>query len=366
MALSPSNVILYVADESDYELALGAAAVAGIPEGNVIGGFYTAWNDTASGSYLVIAVGAPANNALYYNPCGWANPAGTAAGSTPFSMTASPTDTLPGANYYENAAGDYGYQTLQIAAAFAYYAMNGSLPSEFSSYPSPISPADTCGGSSSVTCPCITCINGVDAASSLGGIASCLKSNGYAFVGRYLGGPCFSGTTLTKTEAQQIASENLLIASIYSGANVTSSINCGTQTYAQGQSDGDSAASSAATIGQPTGSAIYLDLESGQTSATSTWLSYVQGWVSTVSAKGYKPGVYSSSSQLGTSHSQSWGGSNLLYWVAYWNQTGVIKPAPCPSSELSYAQLWQYAGNTTTCNVSTDTDSAQSTLGLWS
>jgi hypothetical protein len=37
-----------------------------------------------SGDDLVLAVGQAAENGLYSNPCGWTNPAGDAAGGTPF------------------------------------------------------------------------------------------------------------------------------------------------------------------------------------------------------------------------------------------------------------------------------------------
>ena len=102
MSLSGGSVILYAADPGDYEIALAAAAVTGIPTSNVMGNFYNVWNNVASGNYLVIAVGLNANSALYYNPCGWSNPAGQAGGSTPFAYAAEPQDSLPGANYYEN------------------------------------------------------------------------------------------------------------------------------------------------------------------------------------------------------------------------------------------------------------------------
>ena len=158
MALSTSQVLLYVADPADYDIALGAAAIAGIPASNVINEFGYAWSDVASGDYLVIAVGAAALYALYYNQCGWNNPAGQAGGSTPFQLSSAPMDTLPGADYYENAAGSTATDTLYIAAAFAYYALHGSLPSNFSTYPTPISPSPTCSGSDALSCPCITCV----------------------------------------------------------------------------------------------------------------------------------------------------------------------------------------------------------------
>ncbi|KLU63523.1 hypothetical protein CEB3_c01000 [Peptococcaceae bacterium CEB3] len=150
MPLTTSQVVLYAADTVDYEIALGAAASAYIPISNVIGDFATAWNDVASGNYLVIAVGGPATNALYYNPCGWGD-----AGSTQLNPTAAyPVDTLPGAYYYENAAGNDRTDTFYLATVFAYYAVNGAFPANFTGLPTPGVPSDTCAGDASVGCPC--------------------------------------------------------------------------------------------------------------------------------------------------------------------------------------------------------------------
>ncbi len=152
MPLSTSQVILYAADTVDYEIALAAAASAYIPISNVIGDFATAYNYVASGNYLVIAVGGPANNALFYNPCGWA---GYPAGTTPFYQTSSyPVDSLPGANIYENAAGSDRTSTMYLATVTANYAVNGVVPTNWNTRPTQVSPVNTCSGSTSVTCQC--------------------------------------------------------------------------------------------------------------------------------------------------------------------------------------------------------------------
>jgi peptidoglycan hydrolase-like protein with peptidoglycan-binding domain len=222
--------------------------------------------------------------------------------------------------------------------------------------------------SGTVCTPATTgCMNGVDNNVNLSGAGSCLKSSGYGFVGRYLGGPCYQGTVLTAVEAAALSGAGLLLVSLYSGANTVATFSCGTQTLAQGISDGGAAASLAKGIGQPAGSVIYLDLQADQVSPQSSWLAYVQGFAQGVSAGGYKPGVYSSPAQLSTIQSQPWAGTNLLYWVALTHGTGVITPAPCPSTVLSFATLWQYVLGTTVCGVAgMDIDSAQSAVGMWS
>lgn len=364
MSLNPSQVYLYAADPSDYQIALGAAAIAQIPWHNVMGSFFDTWNMVAKGGLLIIAVGAPANNALYYNPCGWPNPDHEGAGSTPFDLTPYPLDSVPIPNFYENAAGDLAYQTLLIASALAYYATHSSLPPGLTSYPSPISPFSVCAGSIVVGCPTTSCVNGADSATSLGSVAACLKSNGYDFVARYLGGPCFAGTPLTPSEAQDLTAAGLHIASIYSGANKTALVSCGIQDLNQGKLDGNAAATFAQRIGQSTGTAIYLGLEANQTEFS--WLDYVQGWTQAVTARGYIPGVYSSLEQLNTIHEQPWALSHLLYWLGKWTQSTMLTPPPCPSTMLSYAQMWQYMGNTSLCNTAIDINSAQGTTGMWS
>lgn len=215
--------------------------------------------------------------------------------------------------------------------------------------------------------PPVACINGVDNNQDMAGITTCLLNQGYKFVLRYLGGPCYQGVVLTRTEAAALTAAGLLIGSIYSGANQVAAFTCGVQNTAHGTADGEDAATQAGAVGQPAGTAIYLDLQGDQTSPESAWLAYVEAWVAAVAAAGYPPGVYSSPTQLGIIHSQPWAGSAILYWVAHSIGESMVVPAPCPSSELSYAQLWQYVLSVTVCGqTGVDIDSAENTEGLWS
>ncbi|QQE78788.1 hypothetical protein [Alicyclobacillus sp. SO9] len=156
MTLSASEVQVYVADPTDMEIALGAAAIAGISPSNIIGNFESTWNTISNNAALVIAAGGPSNTALYHNPCGWTNPIGEAAGHTPFAYASEPQDTLPGADYYENAAGNGGYATAKLVAMLAYYAVHGSYPSGYGSLPAPSAAGTTCEQrmSSNVSCNC--------------------------------------------------------------------------------------------------------------------------------------------------------------------------------------------------------------------
>ncbi len=157
MTVSPAQIILYAADSADYQIALSAATVSGISSANVCGDFYVTWQKVAGAACIVIAVGAPANNALYYNPCGWANPAGSGAGTTPFVTAGAPQSTLHGADHYLNGAGQTGLDTLQLAVMLSYYAVFGRYPSGFDyQLPHALQPENTCHATMTPHqgCPC--------------------------------------------------------------------------------------------------------------------------------------------------------------------------------------------------------------------
>ena len=143
------QIVLYAADPTDATAAQAAAAAAGLPASQVTTSFATAWADTLSGDYLVLAVGTPAVGALYENVCGWASPSALGADSTPFSYILGPSGTLPGADVYVNAAGSTTANTQALATDLAYYALNGKLPSGVTTLPAAVGPSGTCEGSPS-------------------------------------------------------------------------------------------------------------------------------------------------------------------------------------------------------------------------
>ena len=145
-ALLRYDVRLYAADQADYQAALAAASAAGLPADQVTQSFTTAWNETSSGEYLVIAAGGPADDALYYNVCGWTAPDGLGAGSTPFYYTTAALTSLPAMNEYENAAGQTAADTAARSADLAYYAVHGSFPAGVTSPPPAAPPAYACAG----------------------------------------------------------------------------------------------------------------------------------------------------------------------------------------------------------------------------
>ncbi|RIV26392.1 hypothetical protein D2Q93_04270 [Alicyclobacillaceae bacterium I2511] len=126
-------------------------------------------------------------DALYFNPCGWSNPAGEAAGHTPFAIAA-PTDALPVANYFINGAGTTASDTFYISTAYAYYAMNGAYPSEFPSPPTSENPTSTCGSnwSSNTACPCASSTSGSGSCSFPSSPPTSCSSNQQTFINNYL------------------------------------------------------------------------------------------------------------------------------------------------------------------------------------
>ena len=144
-----NQVVLYAADPADAAAAQAAAAAAGLPASQVTTSYATAWADTLSGEYLVLAVGGPAVSALYFNVCGWANPSGLPAGGSPFSYYLGPLNSPPGADAFVNAASDTAADTLALATDLAYYALNGALPAGVTSLPAAIGPSYACTGSPS-------------------------------------------------------------------------------------------------------------------------------------------------------------------------------------------------------------------------
>jgi hypothetical protein len=143
----PGTVLLYAATPADLTTALAAASFAGLPASQATSNFNTAWAATLSGNYLVIAVGAAANNALYDNPCGWTNPSQDDPGSTPFGNVERPLNVTLG-NLFLVAEAATASQTPQAADDMAYYAVHGALPGG-ATLPALAYPGFTCLGTAS-------------------------------------------------------------------------------------------------------------------------------------------------------------------------------------------------------------------------
>lgn len=305
MTVTASQIRFYAATTVDYEIALGAAAIAIAPASSVTGDFYTAWNLVANSKYLVIAVGGAANNALTYNPCGWSNPAGQGAGATPFVANSGPLSALPGANRYENAAGSVRSDTARIATDYADYAIRGAYEAGYTSPPSPIPPSNTCLGLASVPCPCSggsggtlggsvvsapAGVKGFDTANVLtASTAGAYKADGFGYAIRYVSREATEQPgDLTHSEALDILGAKLALMPVQHVENPG-----WTPTGNLGTSYGTHAASHASEIGFPTGVNVWLDLEGiAPGTPVADIIAYCNNWADAVSNAGFVPGVY--------------------------------------------------------------------------
>ena len=146
-------LVLYAADPGDMGTAVAIARALALPSGDVTGSFSNAWADTAGGRDLVLAVGRQAANALYFNVCGWANPAKMRAGSTPFYYPGEPQQRPPGRNYFELSDMSTAIGTAQLTTQLTQYALAGTLPNYGSGPAVPAPPTLTCLGSPNVSVP---------------------------------------------------------------------------------------------------------------------------------------------------------------------------------------------------------------------
>jgi Domain of unknown function (DUF1906) len=146
-------IVLYAADAADMAIAARIRREFSLPPGDVTGRFSRAWKDTASDKDVVIAVGEPAANALYFNVCGWANPAGWHAGVTPFYYLGYPLRNPAGRNYFELASSRTIAGSTQLATQLVQYALAGTLPNYGSEPAVPAPPTLSCRGAPNVKVP---------------------------------------------------------------------------------------------------------------------------------------------------------------------------------------------------------------------
>ena len=146
-------LILYAADRASMSAAVAVAQALALPAADVTGSYTKAWDDVAGGKDLVLAVGQAAANALYLNVCGWTDPAGMRAGSTPFYYAGGPQQQSPGRNYFELSDMSNTAGTAELTTELTQYALAGTLPDYGSGAPAPAPPTLSCLGSPNVSVP---------------------------------------------------------------------------------------------------------------------------------------------------------------------------------------------------------------------
>jgi hypothetical protein len=143
-------ILLYAADKTSMSTAVATAQALALPLSDVTGSYSRAWTATAGGRTLVLAVGPAAADGLYFNVCGWANPAKRKAGSTPFYYPGAPQRQSPGRNYFELSDTPTGAGTAQLTTQLTQYALGGTLPEHATV---PAAPRLACLGSPNVPVP---------------------------------------------------------------------------------------------------------------------------------------------------------------------------------------------------------------------
>lgn len=403
MPLGQNQILLYAASEHDYQMALGAAAMSGLSPKSVTGNFITAWKAVAAGQQLVVAVGGAALFALYYNPCSWQNPANHPGGHTPFILIKSPTDSSPRANYFVNAAGTTALETLQIAAAYTYYAVTGKIPPAFSSYPQPMAPAERCVGKSDVPCPLLQTPVGVPtsqtggsnsgassgAGSGTSGSGSSTSGGGtgtrtvpywgvdsaakvtsafYDCVVQTYGKPDFWGRYLTRIAGVNDGLTNAEVALLHgNGTKVLPIYNQFSQATGQsaGQQIGQQAVAAAQALGVPKGVPVFADIEvTYQVDAP-----WILGYVEALLASPYVPGIYANTvnGSFNGAYCQALKQNSSIEKTILWSNepepgVGQKQQAPTwnPSTPTCNATVlaWQYGENGSACTSAIDTDLA--------
>lgn len=370
MPLDASKVLLYAAGAPDYQMALGAAAMSGIPATQVTGNFITAWNAVAAGKQLVIAVGGAALYALYYNPCGWTNPGNHPGGHTPFIVINTPTDTGPRANYFVNAAGTSALDTLQIACAYTYYAVTGTIPTAFRTYPKVIQPQERCVGAANVPCPILQIPSAQGTTEPYWGVDSATQvtSSFYDCVLRAYGKPTFWGRYLTRVSGVSDGLTTTEVSFLHSnGVKILPIFNQFSQAtgYSNGQQDAQMAITAAKGLGVPNGVVIFADVEVTY-AVDAQW---IEGFVTTMLQSPYLPGIYANpvSGPFNQAYCSAVSANSAVLKTILWSnefEPGVSTkgsaPTWNPASTTCRATVWawQYGENGAACSAAIDTDLA--------
>jgi Domain of unknown function (DUF1906) len=150
---APYPVVLYAADQASMSVAVQTARQLALPTSDITGNFEQAWNDVSTGNDLVLAVGRAATNALNQNPCGWTNPAGTGAGTTPFFYIGTPLTGPTFADVFEPSGGSSPALTALVTTQLMHYALAGTIPNDGGPPDGPSPPAEVCLGSPNVPVP---------------------------------------------------------------------------------------------------------------------------------------------------------------------------------------------------------------------
>jgi hypothetical protein len=182
----------------------------------------------------------------------------------------------------------------------------------------------------------------------------------YRVAATYLGGSnwaCDYGN-FDASWVQQVAAEGWEFLPLWVGPQAPCTTLSGvttidpTQAAAQGQQEATSAITAAQSFGYGSGTPLYFDLESYNTSNSScsqAVLAFLGGWTQGLHAAGYLSGVYSSAAtgisdlvgQYGTTYP-----SPDAIWIAHWNTHPVLTDTYVPAADwANHQRVRQYGGS---------------------
>ncbi|MGF1425074.1 glycoside hydrolase domain-containing protein [Kitasatospora sp. LaBMicrA B282] len=185
------------------------------------------------------------------------------------------------------------------------------------------------------------------AAPSSSAMGAWLGSSPYRAVGIYIGGGrACAQPALTAGWVQQQAAAGWHFIPTYVGTQAGAI----TDPTGQGTASADDAVNQAAALGFGPGSTIYDDMEQYGSGYRSAVLGYLSAWTAELHARGYRSGVYSSSSAGIVDLADNDTGYTMpdAIWDADWNGAADTNEPAIPSSLWSnHQRIHQYQGNVT-------------------
>jgi hypothetical protein len=162
----------------------------------------------------------------------------------------------------------------------------------------------------------------------------------FYYTGFYLGPAPYHPDTSFMDKRQTLINQGWGLMPIYVGCQADSNYLDSTD----GRMDGDDAATLTSGAGFPSGTTIFLDIETSDP-LTDAFLDYVTAWAGEIEADGYNAGVYCYVGNASQIRSALPG--NVEFWVAYYTGSGFPPSTPSPTdSGISFADAWQFVGDT--------------------
>jgi hypothetical protein len=184
------------------------------------------------------------------------------------------------------------------------------------------------------------------AAPSSAAMAAWTSATSYRGIGVYFGGAhrACSQPNLTSSWLTTQVGRGWHFIPIYVGTQASS---LGSSAASKGSSEADDAANAAGTLGIPTGSVLYDDMEAYSSTYSSNVLAYLNAWTARLHARGYLSGVYSSAASGVTDLNSHYGASSPdVIYFAHWNNSKTTSDSYLSSGHwANHQRVHQYSGD---------------------